>query len=181
MANNFPNLRFMSNWGLPDVHRFGALHGVPTSVVNQIYNAADVVVSTTLGEGWGLSYTEAMAAGSPVIAPRNTSGLEVIGEKDERGLLYACGDHPSAFVMMANDNDRIRPLPNIEDLVEKLETVYRDREMALSRCAAAHDWVEKLHWDGDTIGRRWLDLLQGAWLDLNAASPRGEGLPEGRA
>lgn len=33
---------------------FSPNHGFPIDVVNKIYNASDVVASTTLGEGWGL-------------------------------------------------------------------------------------------------------------------------------
>ena len=34
--------------------------------LNRIYNAADLYLTTSLGEGWGLGVTEAMAAGTPV-------------------------------------------------------------------------------------------------------------------
>jgi glycosyltransferase involved in cell wall biosynthesis len=41
--------------------------------LNELYNAADVLLTTSLGEGWGLSITEALAAGCPVVAPDHTA------------------------------------------------------------------------------------------------------------
>ncbi len=54
--------------------------------LNELYNAADAVVSTTLGEGWGLSITNALAAGVLVFVPQNTSCMEIAEEVDRRGL-----------------------------------------------------------------------------------------------
>lgn len=45
--------------------------------LNEIYNSADFVISTSLGEGWGLSLTEGAAAGTRVIAPDHTSVGEI--------------------------------------------------------------------------------------------------------
>ena len=76
-------------WNLPDVCKemglvlnedvllpgngFGPNQGFPIDIVNQIYSASDVIVSTTLGEGWGLSTVEAMACKTPIIFPNNSS------------------------------------------------------------------------------------------------------------
>jgi len=43
-----------------------------------LYNAADLYLTTSLGEGWGLGVTEAMACHTPVAMPRHTS-LDEIG------------------------------------------------------------------------------------------------------
>ncbi|NCY12365.1 MAG: glycosyltransferase, partial [Burkholderiaceae bacterium] len=42
-----------------------------------MYNASDLYVTTTLGEGWGLTLTEAMATRTPVICPISTSFIEM--------------------------------------------------------------------------------------------------------
>jgi glycosyltransferase involved in cell wall biosynthesis len=46
-------------------------------VVNKIYNASDLFLTTTLGEGWGLSFSEAAATKTPIIAPKSTSFIEM--------------------------------------------------------------------------------------------------------
>ena len=45
-----------------------------------LYNAADLYLTTSLGEGWGLGVTEAMACHTPVAMPCHTS-LKEIGEQ----------------------------------------------------------------------------------------------------
>jgi glycosyltransferase involved in cell wall biosynthesis len=45
----------------------------------QIYNAADVLVSPSLSEGFGITILEAMACGTPVITSNVTSLPEVVG------------------------------------------------------------------------------------------------------
>jgi len=52
-------------------------HGASTEMLNKIYNASDLYVTTTHGEGWGLSVTEAMTCKVPVVAPLNTSIKEI--------------------------------------------------------------------------------------------------------
>lgn len=49
-------------------------HGVPIETMPVIYSAMNVLLTTTQGEGWGLPMLEAMACGTPVIAP-DWSGL----------------------------------------------------------------------------------------------------------
>jgi glycosyltransferase involved in cell wall biosynthesis len=43
----------------------------------RMYNAADLTLSTSLGEGWGFSFTEALACGCPLALPMHTSGREL--------------------------------------------------------------------------------------------------------
>src|SRR5260370_3311733 len=49
--------------------------------LNELYNAADCLVSTAHGEGWGLTTTEAMCAGTPVVVPANTANLDILGRQ----------------------------------------------------------------------------------------------------
>ena len=69
---------------------FHEMVGYSRSEINTIYNLSDCVVSTTLGEGWGFSTVEGMAVKRPVIMPRNTSMIEIIGEREQRGYFAAC-------------------------------------------------------------------------------------------
>ncbi len=55
------------------------------SDLNNLYNAADCLISTSYGEGWGLTTTEAMCAGCPVVVPMNTANFDILGENQERG------------------------------------------------------------------------------------------------
>lgn len=120
---------------------FGPNQGYPIEVVNKIYNASDVVVSNTIGEGWGLSSTEAMATKTPIIFPRNTSLEEIIGKDEERGFLVNCGTNPSMFTVLPSDNEVIRPLTDVEHMVEKMLYVYDNKKEVAQKTETAYNWV----------------------------------------
>ena len=90
IANAY-GLTWDKEWACPAPGSYGAGQGYPIEVVNKIYNASDVVVSSSLGEGWNLCTSEAMATMKPLIVPRNTSMIEIIGENEERGGMLNLG------------------------------------------------------------------------------------------
>lgn len=53
--------------------------GLPIEGLNALYNAADIYVSTTGGEGFGLTLAESLAAGTPVVSTGWAAEVEVIG------------------------------------------------------------------------------------------------------
>jgi len=61
--------------------------GCDTAMLNNIYNASDISITTTLGEGWGLSASESMAVRIPVICPYHTSFTEMSGNGTRAHLL----------------------------------------------------------------------------------------------
>ena len=54
--------------------------GLSTAGLNALYNAADVYVSTTGGEGFGLTLAESLAAGTPVVVTDWAADAEVVGD-----------------------------------------------------------------------------------------------------
>ena len=123
------------------------------SLVN-FYGCADAYITTTLGEGWGLTITEAMACGLPVIAPNNTSLPEIIGSDRDRGYLYECRD--IAWV----DNSGYRKMGRVEDIVGKMEEVYKARG-SLSQHAVinrAYSFINSHSWEA--ISKQWLTIFE---------------------
>ena len=76
--------------------------------LNELYNAADGYISTTLGEGWGLGVIEALAAGCPAAAPDHTACAEIMLEV----LAAALGD---------NGVSRVLPLPVSNSVVASVD------------------------------------------------------------
>ncbi|MBU1374314.1 MAG: glycosyltransferase family 4 protein, partial [Bacteroidetes bacterium] len=87
--------------------QFNADAGVPIHILNQVYNAADIVISTTLGEGFGLSCVEAMAAKALVMMPDNSSLSELMA--DGRGISIRCGTTSSEWTILPQDPGFPRP------------------------------------------------------------------------
>ena len=85
--------------------------------LNIIYNIGDVNVSTTLGEGVGLSLVEASAAGTTTIAPNNSSIPEMLGDTGHR-------IRNDAFVSIALDHGHFRPVMSAKHFLQALEVEY---------------------------------------------------------
>ena len=90
---------------------------VPVSEVNELYNAANVNISSTFGEGCGLSLIEAQAAGTPSIAPRNSAIPEMLG--DTGWIVDNCG-----VINMSMDNAHMRPAGDCGSMMDALEEAY---------------------------------------------------------
>lgn len=135
---------------------YNELAGFDRAVLNKMYNAADVIISTAQGEGWGLTTTEAMAAGTSFIGPANTSFFEIIGEKEQRGYLAASGTDDLWSIYYGTD-DAPRPLTSVIDLAAKLEYVYYHRDEARDKAYAARIWSEQHTWND--FKAEWRDLL----------------------
>ena len=139
---------------------FGPNQGYPRQILNLIYNISDCVISTTLGEGFGMTWIEAMATKTPVIMPDNTAMTEFITE--DRGWLVGSGSNASLYTVVPNDNEVIRPLTDVDDLVEKMFEVYNNKEEAKKRASNAYDWVtNNMDWQKHIVPQ-WIKLFDEA-------------------
>jgi len=101
----------------------GGVGLLPESVINDIYNCADLTLSTSMGEGWGFSITESAAAGCPVAVPDHSSCAELADEFAARGLPGVIFKLPVSrnAVLQIHDNSRVRyPVEVLEaaDVIE---------------------------------------------------------------
>lgn len=131
---------------------FNVNSGVPVQVVNDLYNCANACVSCALGEGWGLSSVEAMATKTPCVFPDNTSLSEIFA--DGRGFLCRSGDTINFQSVLVMDNEVIRPLTNINDMVKHLKRLYEKPDVGFRVAEKAYDWVvHNLQWEKHIIPR----------------------------
>lgn len=147
-----------------------AMHLITKDVLRQIYAASDVVVSTSTGEGWGLSTVESQACKIPVVMPRNTASIEIIGKHEERGLLAKCSD----FTIFPRwDHGLIRPTTDVNDLADKICQVHYYPETAKDRAEAAYAWIKE-NCDWDKIVKRWDEIFSEAYAKNNKESWRNK-------
>jgi glycosyltransferase involved in cell wall biosynthesis len=128
--------------------------GFDRDKLNRMYNAADVCISTAQGEGWGLTTTEAMSAGTPFIGPANTTFFELLGE--DRGYLADCGGDDLWSIYYGVD-DSPRPITSCTSLASLLYRVYHHREEAKAKAARARAWAEVHTWK--QFKEQWRELL----------------------
>lgn len=135
---------------------YSSAHGVSDEILNQLYNCGDMFLTNHLGEGWGLTVTEAMACGLPVVAPNNSSMPEIIG--NDRGYLYPCKE--KIYI----DTSGYRPMGLISDILIKMEEVYQAGwKHNNPRVIKARKWVEKNDWQ--LINQKWLSIFETASIE----------------
>ena len=61
---------------------------LPADQLNLLYNSTDVQIQLTSNEGWGLSLTEAMLAGNPIIANVTGGMQDQMRFQDDKGLWF---------------------------------------------------------------------------------------------
>ena len=102
------------DYKIADQYFFTQLNGADISILRGIYNASDVFVTNTTGEGYGLTVIESMACRLPVVAPNHTSLVE-IGGNGKR--MYAM-EELEPFINQFDSLIRLRA--NIEETAEKI-------------------------------------------------------------
>jgi glycosyltransferase involved in cell wall biosynthesis len=125
-------------------------------VLNSIYNASDVYLTTTLGEGWGLTFSEAAACKVPVIAPYTTSFMEMSGYGKNAYMLetiYPC--------CQFNDNV-VREQTDIYEISDTLIQVARDKysnaKDLRDKIERNYEWVRKLEWAD--VCKNWIEYFK---------------------
>jgi glycosyltransferase involved in cell wall biosynthesis len=170
MADQF-GFKLQEDFILPSPKFFNANQGIPVESLNMIYNASDALLTPTLGEGWGLSITEAMATRVPIVAPNNTSIIEILD--NNRGYLTKSGDNSSMWVMLGGqDNERMRPLMDVEDAASNLEKIMRGQ---LPDIDSAYEFAHKYNWTD--ITQQWETIFDKAASEARIATRVGVAQP----
>lgn len=112
--------------------------GWPEQDLAILYNAADLFVSTSWGEGFGLTLAEAVACGTPVIAQDVSSITEVVGPA---GILIP----PACDITVTSGQDLW--LPNVAAFTEAIEHLYTAgaERAALAEIGPKH--ASQFSWD----------------------------------
>lgn len=131
--------------------------GYEVSLLNIIYNISDMLITTTLGEGWGLSLTEAMAVKLPIVAPDILPISEILGN-GERGFLADSGSNASLWTIIDSDNMVLRPLVDVEDMARKIDSAIQIPAIAKHKSDQAYLWVQNLNWD-TIVDKYWEEIL----------------------
>lgn len=105
-------------------------------VMNEIYNAVDLLVLPSFGEGFGLPIAEAFAAGTPVIAANNSSMSELL--QDGRGVLV----NPVANIYM--DGFTMHQAISSDDLANAIYKVWENPSLREKMIQNGKDFVKKL-------------------------------------
>lgn len=125
-------------------------------MLNGIYNASDIYITTTLGEGWGLTITEAFATKLPVIAP-NTTSIKELSAFGSRAYLL------ETIVPFCSTVDNIiREQTDCWEIGERIIEVSNDlthkNEKLNDKVGKAYEYVQSLNWDD--VCKRWIEYFK---------------------
>lgn len=127
-----------------------------TEVVNKIYNTSDVYLTTTLGEGWGLGFSEAASCKLPIIAPYSTSFMEMSNYGKNAFMLQVLYPICSTF------DNVIREQTDIYEIGEKILSVAElkkeNSEFLNGKIQRNYEWVRKLEWK--EVCKNWINIFK---------------------
>jgi D-inositol-3-phosphate glycosyltransferase len=129
--------------------------GIPDALddaaLNRLYNACDVGINTSEGEGWGLIALEHAASGAPQILAAHPTGAELwSGYPGLVGVSSRRVDRRDAFHYAEVDEDQVK---------DALERLYRDDRFREEASSLARRVAERAELDWSRIGEAWRALV----------------------
>lgn len=120
---------------------------VDNKTLNLIYNACDVGVNTSIGEGWGLIAFEHAATGAIQIVPNHSACKELW---QDIGLLIPIKDKcEESFNEIS-----------VEDLARIIEYTYKNREITLQLSQKAYSYATSSRFNWDKIAQKWVTIFK---------------------
>jgi len=131
--------------------------GMPREEVAKTYNAWDVQVNPTGGEGFGLTTIESGVCGVPNIITDYTTSKELIvyGNPAPRGQLIKVMDlHWEKLDVAAVQ----RSLADVDDMADCMEKYYQDRDLLKTHSKNAEVWCKK-NTSWSVIAPQWVEMI----------------------
>jgi len=156
--DGFPIAAYLSYLGLDEQRtRITDLMSYRAGIIDaaemaSLYSTSDVLLSASMGEGFGLAVPEAMACGTPAIVTDFSAQPELVADTG-----WKVGWDPYWDEMQRSD----MAMPSIVEIVDALEESYSEKgtETATIRSGIARDHV-LTEYDADTVyANRWRPFL----------------------
>lgn len=138
-------------WRHPQVRFLGAhdtYRGMSDEALNVLYNAADIYVSPTMAEGFGLTLAEAAACGVPVVTTDYAAGPETVGDG---GVLVPVDR------LLTNVDSYEWALVDEPKFTTAVAGLADDAERRAELGRAGVEYVKRFSWDD--AARDWLELM----------------------
>jgi D-inositol-3-phosphate glycosyltransferase len=121
-----------------------------TRALRMVYNSLDAQMTTTLGEGWGLTTMEGMACGVPQIVPDSAA----LGEWAAPAIKIPCSRQ-----LVHPEINTVGSLVDEAPFIEALQSLYQSpaRRKELSARGLAHAGRAEFRWS--SVARRFDDII----------------------
>ena len=149
------------------------IHPASERELAELYNVADVYVSNSVAEGFGLPIAEALACGTPVICPDNSAQTELV-----RGHGWLTRNVPMdmyfqipVYVPMLTRY----PVPDQNSLLENLKESYENLDLRKKYGEAGREFIVKRHSWG-VVMKKWFSFLEEIEFELELFEEIRKGL-----
>ena len=132
---------------IPDEHAVTPSKGLPESAMPYVYSAFDVQLTTSLGEGWGLSQMEGAACGVPQIVPQYAALGEWMA-----GAAYMIPCLDSETHVQINT---VGGVPNRQACIEAIDIMYRHPDIRAQYAQKALDLAHSPAYSWANVGERF--------------------------
>jgi glycosyltransferase involved in cell wall biosynthesis len=127
-------------------------HGVPSDVLNLIYNSADVGINTSMGEGWGLVSMEQAVVGVPQVVPDSSACAELFRDC---GLLIGINHfdtYPNTLT--------VGSVIDTDHAANILDNMYEHRDLLTEFGARGMDKFMSKEYSWKYIAEQWYNLFE---------------------
>jgi D-inositol-3-phosphate glycosyltransferase len=116
------------------------MQNISVELLNLYYNASDVGLNSSMGEGWGLTSVEHAVTGAPQIVPNHSACAELFKDK---ALLI---DSPTEFVFY--ESTTVGNLADYNDMAKCMARYYYEPELRAQHANAAMSFFlqEEFNW-----------------------------------
>jgi len=128
-------------------------NGFDYKTMNEVYNAMDVFLLTTSGEGFGIPIIEAAACGIPSVVTDYTTTKELLIEDG------VCGMPVKLASELTGSWNVERAIMDDKHCVECLNVLYKGQDIRYQLGQTGIEKVNKLYtWEN--VGKQWCDLME---------------------
>lgn len=135
---------------------------VPDSRLNDIYNACDVGINTSMGEGWGLTNMEHAMTHAAQLVPNHSACAEIFGDC---GLLIPT-HHETLFDLSMTLGKEVSP----ESVADGLQNLYDNKSYREELAQLAYAKFSRDEYDWAVISDTWKNLFFEVLDDHNSIS-----------
>ena len=123
--------------------------GVKKDMLCKLYNACDITVQPSLGEGFGGCIADSLACGNPVVI-NNYSELQRFED-----VCYSI--EPKAYYVEPRSNIE-RAIPDIDEIVKAMDSLYKNPKLREYYSDKGQDFIKKF--SIDNVGKQWENVIK---------------------
>ncbi len=125
--------------------------GVSDERMNHVYNACDVGINTSTGEGWGLTSFEHAATKAAQVVPNHSACAEIWpGNAEMLDIHFSLTNEK-----ILTEGQFVSP----DDLADALEKLYEDPKYLKEMSEKAYKFVKQEKYTWKAVGKQWDELF----------------------